>query len=58
MVKNTVYYSVGSNEEGDIFEKERTSEKGCVEIEDWGLSVYFVLGFQENPINTLHLYFS
>ena len=37
----------------DIFENEGTSEKGCVEIEDWD----FVLGFQENSIYTLHLSF-
>ena len=42
----------------DIFENEGTSEKGCVEIEDWGFTVYFVLGFQENCICTLHLCFS
>ena len=30
----------------DIFENERTSEKGCVEIEDWVLD--FVLEFWEN----------
>ena len=29
--------------------KEGTSEKGCVEIEDWGFSVPFVLGFEETP---------
>ena len=34
----------------DIFENEGTSEKGCVEIEDWGFSVHFGLGFQENSI--------
>ena len=34
----------------DIFEKEGTSEKGCVEIEDWGFSIHLVLGFQENSI--------
>ena len=42
----------------DIFEKEGISEKGYVEIEDWDFSVHFVLGFQENPIYTLHLFFS
>ena len=26
-----------------------------VEIEDWGFSVHFELGFQENSIYTLHL---
>ena len=42
----------------DIFENERTSEKGCIEIEDWGFSVPFGLGFQENSIYTWHLCFS
>ena len=42
----------------DIFEKEGTSEKGCVELENWGFSVHFVLGFQENSIYNLHLWFS
>ena len=42
----------------DIFENEGTSEKGCVEIEDWGFSIHFGLGFQENSIYTLHLCFS
>ena len=40
MVNNTVYYFVGS-----FFEKEKASEKGCVEIEDSGTSVDFALGF-------------
>ena len=42
----------------DISESEGTSEEGCVEIEDWGLSVLFGWGFQENSIYTLHLCFS
>ena len=37
----------------DIFEKEGTSEKGCVEIEDWGTSVHLVLGFQENSMQSI-----
>ena len=41
----------------DIFEKEGTSKKGCVKIEDWGFSVHFVLGFPENYIYTLHFCF-
>ena len=36
----------------DISENEGTSEKECVEIEDWGFSVHFALGFQENSIYT------
>ena len=38
----------------DIFENEETSKKGCVEIDDWGFSVHFGLGFQENSMYTLH----
>ena len=56
MVNNTVYQFVGCEPGGwDIFEKEGTSEKGCVEIEDWGFSLQFVLGFQENSIYTYFL---
>ena len=40
----------------EIFENEKTSEKSCVEIEDWGFSATFVLGFQENYIYTLYTY--
>ena len=29
------------------------SRKGCVTIEDWGTSVYFVLRFQENSMQSL-----
>ena len=36
----------------DIFENEGILEEGCVE--DWGFSVHFGLGFQENSINCLH----
>ena len=51
VVNNTVYQFFGSKPGGwDIFEKEGTSEKGCVKIEDWGFSLYFVLEFQENSI--------
>ena len=42
----------------DIFKNEGTSEKGGVEIEDWGFSVHIWLGFQESSIYTLHLRFS
>ena len=31
-----------------------TSENGCFEIEDWGFSVQFVLGLQENSVYTWH----
>ena len=33
---------------------EWTSEKECVEIEDWAFSVHFVLRFEENSIHTLY----
>ena len=33
----------------DIFENEGISEKGCSEIEDWGFSVHFGLGFKKIP---------
>ena len=42
----------------NIFENEGASEKGCVEIEDWGFPVQFGLGFQEKSIYTLYLCFS
>ena len=38
------------------FEKGETSEKGCIEIEDWGISAHFVLGCKENSIYTLDLF--
>ena len=42
---------VGSNLK--YFWKRGRVRKGCVEIEDWGTSVYFVLGFQENSMQSL-----
>ena len=39
----------------DIFENEGISEKGCVEIENWGFSVQFWLGFKKIPF-TLYPY--
>ena len=41
----------------DNFENEGKSEKECIEIEDWGLSVHFGLGFQENSNYTWHFMF-
>ena len=38
-----------------FFQFEGASEKGFVEIEDWGFSLHFALGFQEDSIYTLHL---
>ena len=57
MVTNTVDQFVGCNLWFKCF-SEGTSEKGCVEIEDWVFSVHFVLGFEENSIYTLHLCFT
>ena len=37
----------------DMFEKEWTSQKGCDEIEDLGTSVHYVLGCQENSMQSL-----
>ena len=31
--------------------------KGCVKIEDWGASVYFVLRFQENSMQSLSAFY-
>ena len=39
----------------DIFENEGTSEKGCIQKEDWGFSVQFGLGFKKIPF-TLYTY--
>ena len=42
----------------EIFENEGISGKRFIEIEDWGLSVHFGLGFPEDSIYNLHLSFS
>ena len=44
---------VGSNLGVETFLKKREHQKGCVKIEDWGTSVYFVLKFQENSMQSL-----
>ena len=44
---------VGSNLGVKIFWKRGNMRKGCAEIEDWGTSVYFVLGFQKNCMQNL-----
>ena len=44
---------VGSNLGVEIFWRRENIRKGCVEIEDWGTSVYFVSGFQENSMQSL-----
>ena len=43
---------VGSYLRVEIFMKKRKG-KEWVEIEDWGTSVYFVLGFQESSMQRL-----
>ena len=40
----------------NISENDETSEKRCVEIEDWGFSVHFALGFQKNSF-TLYIFY-
>ena len=35
------------------FSKKGNIRKGCVEIENWGTTVYFVLEFQENSMQSL-----
>ena len=57
MVNNTVGHFVGLTWGSDIFEKMGTSERGCVEIEDWDTSAYFALGFQENSMQSLSPFF-
>ena len=42
----------------DIFKNEGTSEKGCIEIKDWGFSVHSGLGFKGYSICTWQLCFS
>ena len=58
MVSNTVYKFFVLTWGLTYFLKRRNFKKRCVEIEDWGFSVHFVLGFQKNSIYTLHLCFS
>ena len=43
---------VGSNLRVKIYFWKRV-RKGCVEIEGWGSSVYFVLRFQKNSMQSL-----
>ena len=56
-VNNTVYHFVGSNVGVEMLLKKRQhQEKG--EIEDWDVSLQFVLRFQKNSIYILRLRFS
>ena len=47
---------VGSNLGLTYFWKRGSIREGCVEIEDWGTSVYFVFRFQENYTQSLSGY--
>ena len=42
----------------DIFENEWVSEKGCIEIEEWGFYVDFGFKKIQFTVYTLHLCFS
>ena len=42
----------------DILENEGISEKGCIEIENWGFSVHFDFKKTQFTVYTLHLGFS
>ena len=44
---------VGSNLGLRYFWKRGNIRKGCLEIKDWSTSTYFLLGFQENYIQSL-----
>ena len=44
---------VGSNQVVEIFLKQREHQKRMPEIVNWGGSAYFVLGFQENSMQSL-----
>ena len=53
MVNNTVYHLLVLTWGLRYFWKRGNIRKGCVEIEDWGTSVYFVWRFQENYMQSL-----
>ena len=44
---------VGSNLMVELFWKRRNIRKGCIEIENWGTSVYFILRFWGNSLQSL-----
>ena len=50
MVNNTVYHLLVLTRGLRYFWKRGNIRRGCVEIEDWATSLYFVLGFQENSM--------
>ena len=52
-VNKTVYHLLVLTWGLRYFWKRGNIRKGCVEIEDWGTSVYFVLRFQENSMQSL-----
>ena len=51
--KNTVYHLMALTCGLRYFWKRGNIRKGCVELEDWGTTVYFVLGFLENSMQSL-----
>ena len=53
VVNKTVYHLLVLTWGLRYFWKRGNIRKGCVEIEDWGTSVYFVWRFQENYMQSL-----
>ena len=53
VVNNTFYHLLVLAWGLRYFWKRESIRKGCVEIEDWGTSVYFVWRFQENYMQSL-----
>ena len=56
MVNNTLYHLLVLTWGLRYFWKTRSIKKGCVEVKDWGTSVYYVLRFQENYMQSLSSY--
>ena len=56
MVNNTLYHLLVLTWRLRYFWKRGSIRKGCVEIEDWGTSVYFVFRFQENYMRSMSAY--
>ena len=56
MVSNALYHLLVLTWGLRYFWKKRSIRKGCVEIEKWGMSLYFVMRFQENYMQSLSAY--
>ena len=56
MVNNTLYHLLVLTWGLRYFWKSGCIKKGCVEIKDWGTSVYYVLRFRENYMQSLCSY--